>query len=67
MEVFDFKLIITLHSDKEHRPITLSIGIPQELAVLMQNQPVTSTTFTIGYSPKFLGKLPLVDYKGGDN
>ena len=42
------KLLIRLESNnKQYPPITLEIAIPDDVANIIQNTPITSTTFTI--------------------
>lgn len=42
------KLLIRLESsDKQYPPITLEVAIADDVANIIQNTPITSTTFTI--------------------
>lgn len=59
-----YKLTITLHSDKDHYPIVLQIGIKEPLAKLIMGQPLTTITARIEQAPGFISNIPLLDAKG---
>ena len=59
----DYRLTITVNSDKDHYPVTLSVGVPEELAKLLMATPVKSVSLAVGAKPGYISKLPLLDFK----
>ena len=60
----EYKLDITINSDKEHHPITLSTVVPEDVGRLIMATPVTSVTLAIGrVGFGEVAALPLLDYK----
>lgn len=59
----DYRLIITVNSDKDHPPVRITVGVPEELARLLMATPVKSVSLAVEGKPPHIGKLPLLDFK----
>ncbi|OGN99184.1 MAG: hypothetical protein A2Y89_03130 [Chloroflexi bacterium RBG_13_51_18] len=60
----DYKLTITVISDKEHPPISINIQIPEGLALMLMKTPIKATSLGIaGAGGIILDKSKLLDFK----
>jgi len=59
-----YKLNTTVHSDKEHPPISFSCQVPQELALLLMATPVVSVTLSVEATPGMIvDRTKLLDFR----
>lgn len=59
----DYRLIITVNSDKDHPPIRLTVGITEEIAKVLMATPVKTVSLAVEGKPPHVGKLPLLDFR----
>jgi len=59
----NYRMIITVNSDKEHAPVQFAVTIPDGLALILMKTPVTSVRLAISQGANILDKSKLLDFK----
>ena len=59
----EFRLTITVNSDRQHPPIVFRVAIPGNLAVLLMSTPITSVSLAVESKPGIVAdKTKLLDF-----
>lgn len=59
-----YRLTVTVLSDKDHPPISFKVLIPEALALLLMNTPVKATSLAVEQGPGIVtDKTDLVEFK----
>lgn len=62
--MIDYRLIITVYSDKEHPPINFKVIIPEALARILMATPVKACSLAVESHPGIIeDKSRLVEFK----
>lgn len=60
----DYRISITVYSDREHPPVTFSVLIPEELGLILMATPVVKVGLSIDTRPHILSdKSKLVSFR----
>lgn len=58
-----YRLIVTVISDKEHAPIRFAVSVPDSLALILMKTPVKAVSLAISQGINVLDKSKLLDFK----
>lgn len=60
----EYRLAVTIHSDKEHRPISITVGVPESLALILMATPVKNISLSISQKGGLvIDNARLLDFK----
>ncbi len=60
-----YRMTLTFESDREHPPILIQIGLPNELALKLMAQRLVRIDARIEQAPKFVSDIPILGAKEG--